>query len=55
MNIQDEPRSGLPVSVTHEKHQKEMDELTQNDRCVTQQCIATEIGILKERVGHIIA
>ena len=50
-NIEDEPHTGRQVSVTDQKHQKEVDELIQNDRCITQQHIAIETG--KEQVGHI--
>ena len=33
-NIEDEPRSGRPVSVTRENHQMEVNELIQND-CIS--------------------
>ncbi|XP_075215247.1 ADAMTS-like no long nerve cord [Lycorma delicatula] len=52
--IEGAPRSGQPVSVTHEKHPKEVYDLLQSDRRITQQCIAIELSISKERVGHII-
>ena len=35
-NIVDQPRSGRPVSVTDDKHQKQVDELIKHGRCITQ-------------------
>ena len=35
-NIVDQPRSGRPVSVTDDKHQKLVDELIKHDRRITQ-------------------
>ena len=35
-SIVDQPRSGRPVSVTDDKHQKQVDELFKHDRCITQ-------------------
>jgi hypothetical protein len=35
-NIVDQPRSGRPVSVTYDKHQKQVDELMKHDRHITQ-------------------
>ena len=34
-NIVDQPRSGRPVSVTDDKHQKQVDELIKHDRRIT--------------------
>ena len=52
--IVDQPRSGRPVSVTHDNHQKQVDELVKHDRRITQKQIAGRIGMSKERVGYII-
>ena len=53
-NINDQPRSGRPVSVTDDKHQKQVDELIKHDRHITQKQIAGRLGMSKERVGYII-
>ena len=53
-NIVDQPRSGRPVSVTDDKHQKQVDELIKHDRHITQKQIAGRLGMSKERVGYII-
>jgi hypothetical protein len=53
-NIVDQPHSGRPVSVTDDKHQKQVDELIKHDRCITQKQIAGRLGMSKERVGYII-
>ena len=53
-NIFDQPRSGRPVSVTDDKHQKQVDELIKHDHCITQKQIAGRLGMSKERVGYII-
>ena len=53
-NIVDQPRSGRPVSVTDDKHQKQVDELIKHDRRITQKQIAGRLGMSKERVGYII-
>jgi len=53
-NIVDQPRSGRPVSMTDDKHQKQVDELIKHDRCITQKQIASRLGMSKERVGYII-
>jgi len=53
-NIVDQPRSGRPVSVTDDKHQKQVDELMKNDCRITQKQIAGRLGMSKERVGYII-
>ena len=39
-NIVDQHRSGRPVSVTEDKHQKQVDELIKHDRRITQKQIA---------------
>ena len=39
-SIVDQPRSGRPVSVTDDKHQKQVDELIKQDRRITQKQIA---------------
>ena len=51
-NIVDQPRSGRPVSVTDDKHQKQADELIKHDRHITQKQIAGRLGMSKERVGY---
>ena len=38
-NIVDQPHSGRPVSVTEDKHQKQVDELIKHDRHITQKQI----------------
>ena len=53
-NIVDQPHIGRPVSVTDEKHQKQVDELIKHDRPITQKQIAGRLGMSKERVGYII-
>ena len=53
-NIVDQPRSGSPVSVIDDKHQKQVDELIKHDRRITQKQIAGRLGMSKERVGYII-
>ena len=54
VNIVDQPRSGKPVSMTDDKHQKQVDELIKHDRRITQKQIAGRLGMSKERVGYII-
>jgi len=49
--IVDQPRSGRPVCITDDKHQKQVDELIKHDRRVTQKQIAGKLGICKERVS----
>jgi len=53
-NIVDHPRSGRSVSVTDDKHQKQVDELIKHDPRITQKQIAGRLGTSKERVGCII-
>ena len=53
-NIVDQPRSGRPVSVTDDKHQKQVDELIKHDCHITQKQTAGRLGMSKERVGYII-
>jgi hypothetical protein len=53
-NIVDRPCSGRPVSVTDDKHQKQVDELIKYDRRITQKQIAGNLEMSKERVGYII-
>jgi len=53
-NTVDQPRSGRPVSVTGDKHQKQVDELIKYDRRITQKQIAGRLGMFKERVDYII-
>ena len=53
-NVVDQARSGKPVSVTDDKHQKQVDELIKHDRRITQKQIAGRLGMSKERVGCII-
>ena len=53
-NIFDQPRSRRSVSVTNDKHQKQVDELIKYDRRITQKQIAGRLGMSKERVGYII-
>jgi len=53
-NIVDQPRSGRPVFVTDDKHQKQFDELIKHDLRITQKQIASRLGMSKERVDYII-
>jgi len=53
-NIVDQPSSGRPVSVTDDKHQKQVDELIKHDRRITQKHIVGRLGMSKEGVGYII-
>ena len=50
-SIVDQPRSGRPISVTDDKHQKQVDELIKHDRRITQKQIAGRLGMSKERVS----
>jgi len=50
-NIVDQSRSGRLVSVTVDKHQKQVDELIKHDRRITQKQIAGRLGLSKERVS----
>ena len=52
-NIVDQLPSGRPISVTDDKHQKQVDELIKHDRRITQKQIAGRLGMSKERVGYI--
>ena len=54
-NTVDQPRNGRPVSVTDDKHQKQVDELIRHDRRITQKQIAGRLGMSKERVSYIIS
>ena len=54
-NIVDQPRSGRPISVTDDKHQKQVHELIKHDRRITQKQTACRLGMSKERVGYIIS
>ena len=47
-NIADQPRSGRPVSATDDKHQKQVDELIEHDRRITQKQIAGRLEMSKE-------
>ena len=49
VNNVDQPRSGRPVSVTDDKHQKQVDELIKHDRRITQQQIAVRQECLKKK------
>ena len=49
-----QPRIGRPVSMTDDKHQKQVDVLIKHDRRITQKQIAGRLGMSKERVGYII-
>ena len=51
-NIVDQPCSGRPVSVTDDKHQKQVDELIKHDHRYHPE--AERLGMSKERVGYII-
>jgi len=53
-NIVGQPRSGKPVSVTDDKHQKHVNEPIKHDRRITQKQIAGRLGMSQERVGYII-
>jgi transcriptional regulator with XRE-family HTH domain len=52
-NIVDQPHSGRPVSMTDDKHQKQV-QLIKYDRRITQKQIAGRLGMSKERVDYII-
>jgi transposase len=54
-SIVDQPCNGRPVSMTDDKHQKQVDELIKHDTHITQKQIACRLVISKERVGYIIA
>ena len=48
-NIVGQPRFGRPVSVTDDKHQKQVDELIKHDRRITQKQIVGRLEISKEK------
>ena len=52
--IEDQPRSGRPLTATDEAHKFQVDNLIQSDRRIKQRQIATELGISQERVHQII-
>lgn len=52
--IHDVPRSGRPISASDDLHRARVDDLIQGNRRITQQTIANQLGISKERVGFII-
>jgi len=47
-NIVDQPRSGWPVSVTDDKHQKQVDELIKHDRRITQKQTAGRLNVYRK-------
>jgi len=47
-NTVDQPRSGRPLSVTDDKHQKQVDELIKHDLRITQKQIAGRLGMSKK-------
>jgi hypothetical protein len=51
VNIVDQPRSGRPVSVIDDKHQKQVDELITHDRRITQKQRAGRLGMSKIKSG----
>ena len=53
-NIVDQPRSGRSVSVTDDKHQKQVDEPIKHDSRIIQKQIAGKLRMSKERMGYII-
>jgi len=53
-DIVDQPPSGRPVSMTDDKHKKQVDELIKHDCHITQKQIAGRLEMSKERVGYII-
>jgi hypothetical protein len=53
-NIVDQPCSGRPISMTDDKHQKQVDDLIKHDRRITQKQMAGRLGMSKEKVGYII-
>ena len=53
-DIVDQSRSGRPVSMTDDRHQKQVDELIKRDSRITQKQIASRLGMSEERVGYII-
>jgi transposase len=53
-NIFYQPRSGRPIPVTEDKHKKQVDELIEHDRRITQKQIAGRLRMSKERGGYII-
>jgi hypothetical protein len=54
-NTVDQHHSGRLVSMTDDKHQKQVDELTKTDHRITQKQAAGRLGISKERVCYIIS
>ena len=47
-NIVDQPSSGRPVSLTDDKHQKQVDELIKHDCRITQKQIAGRLGMSRK-------
>ena len=50
----DRKRSGRPLSASDTNHQEAIDSLVRANRRIKQKEIAYEVGILKERVRHIV-
>jgi len=48
-NIVHQTRSGRPVSVTDNKHQKQVEKLIKHDRRITQKQIAGRLGMSKRK------
>lgn len=52
--ITDEAHSGCPITATDNSHHKLVEDMIQNDRRITQKCIANHIGISKECISFIV-
>ena len=53
-SIQDEPRSGRPLTAPTERNKESVDEIIQDDRCVTVDIIARTLGIGHNAVQEMI-
>ena len=53
-SIQDEPRSGRPRTASTERNKERVDEIIQDDRCVTVDTIARTLGIGHNAVQEMI-
>jgi len=54
MSIQDEPRSGRPRTASTERNKERVDEIIQDDRCVTVDTVARTLGIGHSAVQEMI-
>jgi hypothetical protein len=51
--FQDTPQGGRLITASEETHQKLSNELTKENRCITNREISLKVGISKDKLGHI--